>query len=277
MIWSGRGFTFDLDQRTIVMGILNVTPDSFSDGDRFFDQQLAVEHALQMAEEGADILDIGGESSRPGAKPVNADEELSRVLPVIKAVCASSDVPISIDTSKPEVAKEALAAGAVIINDVTALSASGMAEMAATSDAGLVLMHMKGEPRTMQQNPQYDDLLGEIGLFLQKSAGKALAAGVKKERIVIDPGVGFGKTLDHNLQLIRHLRSFADLGYPVLVGPSRKRFIGDLTGKDINERLYGTIAAVVAAVMAGARIVRVHDVAPVVDALRVAEAIAGTS
>jgi len=275
LIWNGRGFSLDLTKHVAVMGIVNVTPDSFSDGGRYSSTTQAIEHGLTLATEGADVLDIGGESSRPGAESVLLDEELKRVVPVIEELRRHTTVPISIDTAKPEVARQALAAGANIINDITALADPAMARVIGEIRPGLVLMHMQGEPRTMQQNPHYENLIEEVNDFLAAAASRALAAGATAENIVIDPGIGFGKTWEHNLQLIRETKRFTELGYPVLIGPSRKRFIGELTGKDVDRRLYGSIGAVAAAVVLGARLVRVHDVAPMIDAVRVAEAIVG--
>ncbi len=275
MIWSGRGFHFDLSRRVAIMGILNVTPDSFADGGRWNTTERALAHAEELIEQGADIIDVGGESSRPGAAPVSVDEEKQRVLPVIEALGARFAVPISIDTYKADVARAALDAGATIVNDISALSDAPMAALAAEREAGLVLMHMQGSPRDMQNDPWYEDLLAEVLAYLRNATDRALAAGVQRERIAIDPGIGFGKTAAHNVELIRHLGRFAGLGFPVLIGVSRKNFIGRLTGQEITDRLHGTIAAVTAALLCGARIVRVHDVAPTRDAARVAEAIVG--
>lgn len=275
MIWAGKGFSFDLSRRVPVMGIINVTPDSFSDGGRYLEPEYAVTHGLRLVAEGADILDIGGESTRPGSDPVDVEHETERVLPVIESLVKQVKTPISIDTRKAEVAEAALAAGAVIVNDVTALSDPDMAAVVKKHDAGLVLMHMKGTPKTMQDKPHYDDLWGEILALLRRAEEQARAAGIERERIAVDPGIGFGKTLSHNLQIIRELSRLAELSYPILIGPSRKRFIGELTGRETSDRMPGTIAAITAAISAGARIVRVHDVAPSVQAVRVAEAIAG--
>jgi dihydropteroate synthase len=275
VIWSGRGFHFDLSRRVAIMGILNVTPDSFADGGRWNTTERALAHAEELIEQGADIIDVGGESSRPGAAPVSVDEEKQRVLPVIEALGARFAVPISIDTYKADVARAALDAGATIVNDISALSDAPMAALAAEREAGLVLMHMQGSPRDMQNDPWYEDLLAEVLAYLRNATDRALAAGVQRERLAIDPGIGFGKTAAHNVELIRHLGRFAGLGFPVLIGVSRKNFIGRLTGQEITDRLHGTIAAVTAALLCGARIVRVHDVAPTRDAARVAEAIVG--
>ncbi|MEX2599976.1 MAG: dihydropteroate synthase [Dehalococcoidia bacterium] len=257
--------------RTLVMGVLNVTPDSFSDGGRYFDARKAIEQARAMVAEGADILDIGGESTRPGAEPVPADEELRRVLPVIEAVVSDLDVPVSIDTVKPEVAERCLSAGAVILNDVQGLRDTAMIDAAARHGASVVIMHMKGTPRTMNQEAVYTDLLAEVRGFLVAQAGKARAAGI--ETVVIDPGLGFAKNTEHNLAILNHVDTFTSTGYPVLIGPSRKRFIGELTGKDADARVPGTLAAVTAAVLSGAAIVRVHDVAAGKQAVQVAEGI----
>jgi dihydropteroate synthase len=257
------------------MGILNVTPDSFADGGRWNTVERAVAHAEELVEQGADLIDVGGESTRPNAEPVSADEEKRRVLPVIEELRRRFEAPISIDTRKAEVARAALTAGAVIVNDISALADPEMASLIAEHDAGLVLMHMQGTPRTMQYDPHYDDLFAEISTYLREAADRARQAGVRPERIVIDPGIGFGKTVSHNVELIRHLNRLVELGYPVMIGASRKNFIGRLTGKDVADRLPGTIAAMTAALLSGARIVRVHDVAPTVDAVRVAEAITG--
>lgn len=255
------------------MGILNVTPDSFSDGGLFLDPNRAIARARAMIDEGADLLDIGGESSRPGAEPLSADEEAERILPVIAAVRASTAIPVSVDTRHSRVAERALAAGANIINDISALGDPAMAEVVARHDAGLILMHMQGEPRTMQDAPHYDDVLADIAAFLAARGAAARQAGIAAERLVIDPGIGFGKTVAHNLRIIDNLRVFADLGYPVLVGPSRKRFIGAVTGREVGDRLAGTLAAVALAVYKGARLVRVHDVNQAADAAALAEAL----
>jgi len=273
LIWSGRGFRFDLSRKVAVMGILNVTPDSFSDGGLFLDPNRAIARARAMIDEGADLLDIGGESSRPGAEPLSADEEAERILPVIAAVRASTAIPVSVDTRHSRVAERALAAGANIINDISALGDPAMAEVVARHDAGLILMHMQGEPRTMQDAPHYDDVLADIAAFLAARGAAARQAGIAAERLVIDPGIGFGKTVAHNLRIIDNLRVFADLGYPVLVGPSRKRFIGAVTGREVGDRLAGTLAAVALAVYKGARLVRVHDVNQAADAAALAEAL----
>lgn len=251
------------------MGVLNVTPDSFSDGGRFDSPAAAVARARQMAAEGAALLDIGGESTRPGAPPVGVAEELARVIPVIEAVAGGGAPPISVDTAKPEVMTAAAAAGAEMINDVRALGAPGALEAAAASGCAVCLMHMQGEPATMQQAPAYGDVVSEVGRFLDERVAALQAAGVARERIVVDPGIGFGKTLRHNLLLLTALDGLAAAGQPVLVGVSRKSMIGALTGRPAQQRLAGSLAAMLAAVARGAAIVRVHDVAESRDALRV--------
>ncbi len=249
-----------LGKRTRIMGILNVTPDSFSDGGSFLDKERAVAQGRRLAEEGADIIDVGGESTRPGARAVSVREELGRVIPVITELAGGS-IPISIDTYKEEVAREALAAGAVLVNDVTSLRGSkGMAALVADTGAGLILMHMQGRPRDMQKNPRYNDPVGDIVAFLQSSIKEAGRAGVRREKIVVDPGLGFGKRLWHNLEILRRLDEFRVLGRPVLVGPSRKSMIGQVLGLPVGERLEGTAAAVAASILGGAHMVRVHDV-----------------
>jgi len=251
----------ELGRRTLVMGVLNVTPDSFSDGGLFYEPERAVERALEMVEEGADIIDIGGESTRPGSEPVPLEEELRRVIPVIEAVAREVEVPISVDTYKAKVAEEALRKGASIVNDISALGFDPeMAEVVARHGAALILMHIKGTPRDMQKDPQYEDVLGEIRAYLRERIARAEAAGVSPDAIVVDPGIGFGKKLEHNLEILRNLDRLQDLDKPILVGPSRKTFIGQILGVDVSDRLYGTLGAVVHSVMKGAHIVRVHDV-----------------
>jgi dihydropteroate synthase len=257
-----------------VMGIVNVTPDSFSDGGRYLEARSALIHALELAREGAAILDLGGESTRPGADPVPADEECRRVIPVIEGlVAAGVNARISVDTSKAEVAERALAAGATVVNDVTALRAAPqIAELVAQAGAQLCLMHMVGTPRTMQADPHYEDVVSEVKRFLEERMKFATSHGVAEQRIILDPGIGFGKTVAHNLELIRRLPELVTLGRPVLIGTSRKSFLGQLTGREVDDRLPGTIAANVLAYERGATIFRVHDVAPLVDALTVAAA-----
>jgi len=260
--------TLDLSSPA-VMGILNVTPNSFSDGGRFADPGAALAQARRMVADGAAIIDVGGESTRPGAAPASLQEELDRVVPVIEAITRELDVLVSIDTMKPEVMRAAVAAGAGLINDVLALQAPGAIETAAASGAAVCLMHMQGTPRTMQHDPHYEDVVREVGDFLRERAGACREAGIPADRIALDPGFGFGKTLDHNLQLLRGLGRLGG-GYPLLVGLSRKSMLGKLTGRPVDQRLAGSIALAALAVAAGARIVRCHDVAETVDAVRVA-------
>ncbi|MDZ7370319.1 MAG: dihydropteroate synthase [candidate division KSB1 bacterium] len=258
------------------MGILNVTPDSFYDGGRYADPQAAVEQAMRLSEQGADILDVGGESTRPGSETVPEEEELRRVLPVIEHIAARLDLPISIDTRKAAVAKAALAAGAEIINDISGSTYDPrMAELAAESGAGLVLMHIQGEPKTMQLQPQYDDVVEDILRELEARIAAVQAAGVKREQIVVDPGIGFGKTLQHNLEILRRLEEFRRLEQPLLIGPSRKSFIGRILDLPPEERLEGTLAAVAISVFLGACIVRVHDVRAAKRAALIADAVSG--
>lgn len=272
-VYTFGNLRYDFTSRTYLMGILNVTPDSFSDGGRFFDLEKAVAHARQLERDGADFLDVGGESTRPGAEPVTADEEIRRVVPVIKKLSRELSIPISIDTTKSIVAQEALRAGAVIVNDISGLRFdAAMPKVIAEHSATAVLMHMKGDPRSMQQNPQYDDVVGEVSAFLQRQAVLAERAGITQ--IILDPGIGFGKNLSHNVVLIRHLRAFVELGYPVLVGPSRKSFLGAILDLSVGDRVEGTAAAVTASVLGGASIVRVHDVKEMKRVARVADAIA---
>jgi dihydropteroate synthase len=269
---KGQRFGFD---RPLLMGIVNVTPDSFFDGGRFCDPQRAVAHALRLVEEGADLLDIGAESTRPGALPVDEQEERRRLVPVVAAVAKAVSVPISVDTSKAEVAKAAIDAGAIMVNDVTALRGdSAMIDVVAQAGAGLVLMHMQGTPDTMQHAPRYDDVVGEVAQFLAERVRFAIDHGVAKDRIVVDPGIGFGKTLGHNLDLLANLHVFTELGYPLLVGPSRKGFIGQLTDQSVEARGWGTASVLALAVEQGANILRVHDVGPMKDVAKVAAAIA---
>jgi dihydropteroate synthase len=255
----------------IVMGILNVTPDSFSDGGRFATPAAALEQARRMHLEGADIIDVGGESTRPGASPVSAGEEIDRVIPVIEAIAAELPTRISIDTSKPLVMRRAVASGACMINDVRALREEGALETAAGLGVDVCLMHMKGEPRTMQADPRYQDVVREVRHFLAARAGECERAGIPRERIYIDPGFGFGKTLEHNLILLAELGALAATGYAVMVGLSRKSMIGTLLDRPVDDRIPGSVALALMAYLNGARLIRVHDVAPTVDALRIAE------
>lgn len=268
---AGRVLLLD---RPRVLGIVNVTPDSFSDGGRLETADAAVAHALRLAEEGADALDVGGESTRPGAAEVPLEEELRRVIPVIERLAKECALPISIDTSKPEVMRAAVAAGAGLVNDVHALRRDGALDAAAALQVPVVLMHMQGEPRSMQEAPVYDDVVGEVHSFLAQRIFACEMAGIPKSRIVIDPGFGFGKTTAHNLALLAQLSRFTELGVPVLAGLSRKRSIGELTGREVGERLHGSIAAALIAAQNGARLLRVHDVAATVDALKVWQAVA---
>jgi dihydropteroate synthase len=256
------------------MGVVNVTPDSFSDGGLFLDPRAAVAHGVELAAEGADVLDVGGESTRPGAEPVGAEEELRRVLPVIEGLAAAgTGAQLSIDTSKLAVARAAVEAGASYVNDVTAFRADPeIAGLVADRGVDCCLMHMRGEPRTMQADPVYDDVVSDVKAFLEERLAAAVAAGVAEERITLDPGIGFGKTLAHNLELLRRLDELTALGRPLLIGTSRKSFLGHMTGREVADRLAGTIATNVLAWERGASVFRVHDVAPVADALAVAAA-----
>jgi len=259
--------------RPCVMGILNVTPDSFSDAGDFYSLDVALRRAERMAEEGADILDIGGESTRPGAAPVSAQEEIDRVVPVIEALYSRISLPISVDTSKAEVMHAAVCAGAGMINDVYALRGPGALKVAVRAGVPVCLMHMQGEPRTMQTAPRYGDVVSEVRNFLGNRLDDCISAGMARGRLLVDPGFGFGKTLAHNLALLGRLEELCSLGHPVLVGLSRKSMIGTLTGRPVDGRLPGSLAAAVLAVERGARLVRVHDVSDTVDALRVAWAV----
>jgi dihydropteroate synthase len=264
----------DFSTGCLVMGILNVTPDSFSDGGQFFDPGEAVEHGLEMAVEGAAIIDVGGESTRPGSDPVSTNQQIERVVPVIEALCERTNIPVSIDTYKFEVAEAALEAGAGMINDITALSDERMGELATERQVPVVLMHMQGTPVTMQIEPKYDDVVSEVLEFLLGRAEQAEKFGIPKDMIFIDPGIGFGKTAEHNLMLLRNIDKFVAAGYRVLVGTSRKRFIGEITGKEEpTERIFGTAATVALCAAAGVSIVRVHDVAEMVDVVKVANTI----
>jgi dihydropteroate synthase len=272
--WRTARRAIDLSN-PVLMGVLNITPDSFFDGGRFFDRDLAIRRLEELASEGADIIDIGGESTRPGSLAVSENEELDRVLPVLEAA-AAFDVPISIDTTKSAVARRALEAGAEIINDISGLRFDpDLARLAADSGAGLVMMHMRGEPRTMQDHIHYDDLIGDIRMELSESVEVATGAGCRRDQLVVDPGIGFGKTAEQNLGLIDELGRIGELGLPVLIGPSRKSFIGKTLGLEVEDRLEATLAACVVALVRGARIFRVHDVLPARRALDMANLIAG--
>lgn len=256
------------------MGVLNVTPDSFSDGGLYLDPVRAVERALALEAEGADLIDIGGESSRPGASPVSSEEESRRILPVLERLAGKLSIPVSVDTRRSPVAREALARGAAIINDISALRDDPeLGGMVASSGATVILMHMKGDPRTMQSDPRYDDVVAEVAGFLAERARAAQSVGIDRSRLWVDPGIGFGKTVEHNLELIRSLDRIVGLGFPVVIGPSRKSFIGKITGAEAHDRLDGTAAAVTAAILHGAHIVRVHDVAAMRRTARMADAL----
>ena len=252
------------------MGILNVTPDSFSDGGRWLDRDQALRHAMEMAEAGADIIDIGGESTRQGSRAVEAQQEIDRVIPLIEAIVAGTDLPVSIDTSKPEVMEAAVRAGAGMINDVSALRGEGALETAASLGVPVCLVHMLGSPRNMQIDPEFGDVVGEVQDFLLKRASKCEAPGIPASDIIIDPGFGFGKTLQHNIDLFKAIPVFAATAYPVLIGVSRKSMLGQITGKTVDQRLAASLATAVLAAQAGASILRVHDVAETVDALKIA-------
>ncbi|HEY2986151.1 MAG TPA: dihydropteroate synthase [Candidatus Binatia bacterium] len=271
---STRHGTIDMSRRTVVMGIVNVTPDSFSDGGKYFDPARAAAHGEEMARDGADVIDVGGESTRPGARSVSAAEEMDRVLPVIRELRRKVSLPISIDTMKSEVARAALGEGADVVNDISALGFDpAMAPLVAAEKVPVVLMHMQGTPQTMQRDPSYADVVGEVKTFLRRRIQFAIDAGVAADKTIIDPGIGFGKNLDHNLALLRGLADLAALGRPILVGTSRKTFIGKLLDAGPEERLEGSLAAAVAAVLAGANIIRVHDVKEAARAVRVTDAI----
>jgi dihydropteroate synthase len=277
VIWKIRDREIDLSRRARVMGIINATPDSFSDGGSFLNPQAALAHGLQMVAEGAEILDIGGESTRPGAQSVEADEEIRRVLPIIQALRRESQVLLSIDTSKAAVARAALDAGADIINDVTGLRGdTDMPALAASSKAGVVIMHMQGQPRTMQVAPTYDDVVEEVGNFFRQALARSVACGIDPMRIALDPGIGFGKTPEHNRRLLAELSAFLEFGRPLLVGASRKSFLGWLAGSSaMDDRFWPGVALTSLCRERGARILRVHDVKPHTEALRMTEAILG--
>jgi dihydropteroate synthase len=264
---------FQLDlSRPLVMGIVNITPDSFSDGGSYFGRDVALAHARKLIEDGADILDIGGESTRPGALPVSLDEEIDRVIPVIEGL-SGMQIPISLDSFKPEVIRMALAAGASMINDINSLQHPDALAAVVESNAAVCLMHKQGNPQTMQEQPTYQDVLAEVQRFLRSRIEAAESAGIARSRIVVDPGFGFGKTLDHNLVLLRHLASFNKLGVPLLAGLSRKSMLGAITGRNVEQRDYASVAAALMAVERGAKIVRVHNVGATVDALKVLQKI----
>lgn len=273
--WSDWAFgdrSLDLSE-THVMGVVNVTPDSFSDGGRFIKANAALEQARRLMAAGASILDVGGESTRPGATPVSVQQELDRVIPVVESLAREAGVVLSVDTSTPEVMREAARAGAHLINDVRALSREGALQAAADTGLAVCLMHMQGQPGTMQMSPEYDDVVAEVERYLAERIAACEAAGLQRQQLLVDPGFGFGKTLGHNLSLLKHLRRFTQWGCPVLVGMSRKSMIGDVLNKPVDQRLYGSLAAAVAAAMNGASIVRVHDVAETADAIAVINAL----
>jgi dihydropteroate synthase len=277
-VLRARGNKIDLGAAVRVMGVLNVTPDSFSDGGDYLQPTAAVDRALEMVEEGADIVDVGGQSSRPGSEPVSEDEELRRVVPVIERIHEAWPGPVSVDTYRARVAEAALEAGASIVNDITAMTAEpAMAGVVARYEAACVLMHMKGTPANMQDAPEYDDLMGEIALFLGNAASRAEEAGIGSDQIAVDPGIGFGKTTQHNLAILRHLPELKVLGKPVLIGTSRKSFIGNVLDLPLEQRLEGTLATAAYAVAQGARLLRVHDVRPVVRTVRMTEACMSTA
>lgn len=274
LLWRCASAVLPCGVRTLVMGIVNVTPDSFSDGGELLEPDVAVDRGLEMVADGADILDVGGESTRPGSEGVSAADELARVIPVIERLATQTDAPISIDTRKAEVAAAALEAGAVIVNDVTAGVDPAMFGVVRAAGAGMVLMHMQGEPKTMQLHPEYRDVVGEVHEFLRERVEAAVVSGIGRDRLCIDPGIGFGKTLRHNLVLLRDAGALLDLGVPLLVGPSRKRFIGSLLDTDAGERMEGTAGAVAWLAAQGVQVVRVHDVKEMVRVVRVVDAIA---
>jgi dihydropteroate synthase len=272
-VLRARGKVFDLSRRSLVMGVLNVTPDSFSDGGRYFDSSAAAERGLAMREEGADIIDVGGESTRPGAAPVPADEQLRRILPLVRLLSEGGAV-VSVDTSSAVVAREALEAGAAIVNDVTAMRGDAdMASLVASRGVPIVLMHMLGTPMTMAVNPRYDDLMSEVTRFLRERVDGAVTAGIDEEHILVDPGIGFGKTAEHNLEIMRRLAELRSIGRPILIGTSRKSFIGHALDLPVGERLLGTAATLALAVRAGASVVRAHDVREAVQVVRMVEAV----
>lgn len=273
-VWQILGRRIEFGARALVMGVVNVTPDSFSDGGQFLDPERAVDHALRLVEDGADLLDLGAESTRPGALPVDEAEELARLIPVVTQVASRVAVPISVDTMKASVARAALAAGASIVNDVTALRGDPeMAAVVAQTGAGVVLMHMQGTPRTMQADPSYKDVVREVGEFFDARLAVAEQAGIAKTQIALDPGIGFGKLQEHNVALLTHLPALTARRCPVLVGVSRKAFLGKILDRPVGERLWGTAAAVALAAARGAAIVRVHDVKAMLDVVKVVAAL----
>lgn len=273
-VLNWKNYQLTLGKRTHIMGVLNVTPDSFSDGGKFLNKEVACEHALKMVEEGADIIDIGGRSTRPGSKEISEQEELNRVIPVIDNLSSKISVPISIDTYRAKIAEEALKAGASIVNDISGLYFdSKMAKVVSESQVPLIVMHIKGTPEDMQKNPKYDDLILEIMTYLRKSIAKAKEFNISEDKIIIDPGIGFGKNVSHNLEIIKRLKEFKILGKPILIGTSRKSFIGSILNLLPQERLEGTIASVIVSIYNGAHIVRIHDVKEIKRAVKIADAI----
>ncbi len=273
--WQANGRTVAGDGRPRIMGVVNVTPDSFSDGGRWPEPASAADHAARLVAEGADLLDLGGESSRPGSRPVSLDEELRRVLPALEAIAEAVTVPISVDTTKPQVARRALDAGAAIINDIGGLRDPALALVVAESTAGVVLMHMAGTPQTMQADPKYENVVNDVYDSLARQADAAGRFGIARERIALDPGIGFGKTFDHNLALLRNLPRFANLGCALLLGTSRKGFLGMITGRPVDQRVTASVVSSLAALAQGADVVRVHDVGPMADAVKVWSAVHG--
>jgi dihydropteroate synthase len=274
LVWRCGSHVLRCGERTLVVGIVNVTPDSFSDGGELLEPDAAVARALEMVAEGADVVDVGGESTRPGSDEVPVEEELRRVVPVVERLASTAGVPISVDTRKPEVARRAVAAGAAIVNDVSAGGDPGMFDVVRDAGAGMILMHMRGEPKTMQDAPRYDDVVAEVASFLEARAAAAAAAGVDAAHVCVDPGIGFGKAMEHNLALLRDVDALLRLGYPVLVGPSRKRFLGAIVGGEPRDRDDATAGAVAWLAARGVHLVRVHDVRRMVDVVRVIDAIA---
>lgn len=275
MILSFKNFTFDFSKRTYIMGVLNVTPDSFSDGGLYLEKDKAIQQAIKLAKDGADIIDIGGESSRPGSDPITVDEEIKRTVPIISVLSKILDIPISIDTYKSEVAKQALQAGASMVNDISGLRFDpDMAAVVSKNNVPVIIMHIKGTPKNMQINPVYDDLISEILDYLKESINICREYGISDKKIIIDPGIGFGKTFEHNLEIINNLREFSILGKPIAIGVSRKAFIGKILGDvPVSQRLEGTASAVAISVYNGANIVRVHDVAEISKVVKIADAI----
>ncbi len=277
-VWLARGRHIHIGARPLIMGIVNVTPDSFSDGGQFLDPEKALAHAMGLAEQGADILDVGAESTRPGASPVDVEEELKRIIPLVASLAKRVTIPISVDTMKARVAQAAIDAGASIVNDVTALRFdSEMASVVTRMETGVVLMHMQGMPETMQQAPQYEDVVTEVCTFFEERLIAAEQAGISKSQIVLDPGIGFGKLQEHNVELLNRLSVFNVLNRPILVGLSRKAFLGKILDRPVQERMWGTAAAVALAVDRGASILRVHDVAEMLDVVKVAVALTAAS